>query len=241
MSNGEQCRSKRSSVLRGAAGARTRGATAATVGSAKCASRGVSQSGVTSTSASRNATTAVSVARHPSLRAAAGPRALSRWMIRASRRRACSAKVWGSREPSSAISTPAGTGRLARSDASSACRPARSSRTGITHVTSPGPGPPPAGGTGWARPASHSRRPRRRASALSAGAPPRSPASNLAASSDRRSRRIGAPPISVRPPVSQRASGSRRMPNPSGSGFSRIVNAAPLRHRRAGGATRREP
>ena len=75
MSSGEQCRSKSSSALACPTGARTRGATAATDGSAKCASRGANQPALTSTSASRKATIGVAAARQPSLRAAAGPRA----------------------------------------------------------------------------------------------------------------------------------------------------------------------
>lgn len=224
MSSGEQCCSKRSSVLPSADRARTRGATAATAGSAKCARSGANHPAATSMSASRNTTSGVLVTRQDSLRAAAGPRATSRWMRRAQPPTATSAMAPGSWDPSSATTTRAGAGRWAWIDLRSRARPSGSSRTGTAHVTSAGLGPP-GGGAGWASPASKSRRPSLRAARLVAGAPARSPASRLAACSDRCRRRIGEPPSSVRPSALHRASGSRRTPNPSGISSSRALCA----------------
>ena len=74
MSSADRQRSYRGSRAAEFVRGRIRGATAATRGSSKCATRGASHPGVTAQSASTNATIGALVMESPVLRAAAGPR-----------------------------------------------------------------------------------------------------------------------------------------------------------------------
>ena len=164
-----------------------RGATAPTAGSAKWGSRVGQPARVPVRSRRRRRPTrGVPAARQPVFRAAAGPRGggvaddpgaggpVDGWV----------------REPSSTTMTGAGRAEGARVAASPAAR----SRTGITTVTSPAAGRRPAGGRGWAMPASRSRRARACAPGLGPTGCPAAQASTCAAPAGRRRRtRMGAP------------------------------------------------
>ena len=82
-----------------------RGATAATTGSAKCGSSPSSHPGAGTQSESRNATSGVSTAARPVLRAAAGPPLTGRCRQAAPAAAATDATAAGSRDPSSTTRT----------------------------------------------------------------------------------------------------------------------------------------
>ncbi len=103
----------------------------------------------------------------------------------------------------------------ARHRASSAGR----SRTGMTAVTSSGPGPGGPPGSGWASPPWS----RRRASSCAAGrpgtgTPSHHPRASAAPRGPRRSRRSGAPPTRMVPPARLSRPGSGRRRIPAGTG-----------------------
>ena len=186
-----------------------RGAAAATAGSAKCGSSGSSQPGAGTQSESRNATSGVSTAASPVFRAAAGPPLTARRTTWAPAAVAAAATAAGSREPSSTTITRYSV-RPARHRASSAVR----SRTGMTTVTSPGPGPP--AGTGCAIPIHSSRRASACApGAAATGAPCHQPATCRVPAGPSRSIRSGDPPSRMVPPRSVRSPGSGRSRSPS--------------------------
>ena len=211
MSRVELTPSYRASQPGGSVCGTMRGATAATAGSAKCGSSGPSQPGAGTQSESRNAASGVSTAARPVFRAAAGPPLTARCTQRAPAAAAAAATAPGSREPSSTTITWYSASPT-RQSASSAVR----SRTGMTTVTSAGPGPGPPEGTGWAIPVHSSRR----ASACApgepaTGSPSHQPATWRAPAVPSRSIRYGAPPSRTVPPSSERSPGSGRSRSPS--------------------------
>ena len=150
MSRVELAPSYRASQLVPASCGTIRGATAPTAGSAKCGSKRSSQPGAGTQSESRNATSSVDAAASPVFRAAPGPPFTGRWITCAPCAAAMAAIAWGAADASSTTITRGAPESAAvpelrrpvRQRASCAWR----SRTGITTVTSAGPGVRPTPG-----------------------------------------------------------------------------------------------
>ena len=192
---------------------RTLGATAPSRGSANIGVRASSHSGRTRQSLSTNATSSVVMAGTAWLRAAPGPPFTDRWMTVAPCRRQASATAAGSSDASSTTTTGPGSPSASRHCSRDAVR----FRTGMTTVTAGAPTRACGGGTGWAMPASTSRRPSCRVAAE--GVAPSSHRRSASAPARLRAiSRPGCPPTSTVPSRNDRTDRSRVSPNPSGNG-----------------------
>ena len=172
---------------------RTRGATAPTSGSAKCAAVVASQPGSGAQSLSRKATSAVATPARAALRAAAGPPLGSRRSTVAPCRRATARTLAGSADPSSTTTT--GDAGADRREAAVERR--GRSRTGTTTVTSV---EARRGRRPGVREARVDEAPAERARGLAVRRPRRAaPRRPRAPAGVSRSARSGAPPTSTRP------------------------------------------
>ncbi len=193
-------------------GVTTRGATAATMGSAKCPMSPSSQPAGTVQSESTNATNGERTRARPAFRAPAGPRLRSSRTYSAPASRATFSTAPARTEQSSTTMT----GTMS-SERSRRCSISGRSRTGTTTLTrTPGT---TGSGRGWRTPA----RTRRRATVRSdlrssSGVPPSHLDTISAALGRRRTTRGGLPPKSTRPAASTYMSASPTRRTPTGSG-----------------------